>query len=332
MDQQWLQQCPKIELHVHLESSMHIDCLFALHQQAVEDPLNNAQALADALRYQGVHDFLEKWTWKSSFIQTYEDYEHLAASAAQAQADDGIIYCEFFFSPFAAKANGLAIPQVVDAILQGLRSEARLQSKLIADLTRDYGERECLWMLEELMRISDSDLVGIGLGGSEHQFPAKLFKRLFEEARHARFHCNVHAGEMSGSQSIYDAVKLLQAERIGHATHCEYDSFLIEYMLEHHVCIEACPWSNICSKVVKTLEEHSFRMFKEAGVPVCINTDNPLLTGHRLSDELWMLSQTFGYNEADICAFQRDALGAAWLDHDQRAGIQAQLDSFQEVS
>ena len=75
------------------------------------------------------------------------------------------------------------MPEVVAAILNGFRREPRIRIKLIADITRDFGEYAAIQLLDSLNQVDDVDVVGVGLGGSEHQFPAKIFKRVFLHAR-----------------------------------------------------------------------------------------------------------------------------------------------------
>lgn len=327
MDLQRCRRLPKIELHVHIESALSSDCLLQLHNAAAAEQLDSA-GLQERLRCDSLHTFQTVWLWKQRQLRSAADYEMAAASAARSQADDGIIYCEMFFSPFAVRQKKLDLIEVVHAILCGLRSEPRLQAKLIADFTRDAGSRRATWQLSLLERIDDPLLVGVGLGGSEHQFPARAFKRVFERARKHGFHCCAHAGEMAGADSVRSAVTDLQSERIGHATRAVEDATLLTELAERGVVIDACPSSNLQTGVIKALGDFPLLRYREAGIPVTISTDNPIIVGHRLSNELAACATAFDLNEQDLIALQQNAINAAWITHDERTALQQRLDAF----
>ena len=183
MDVVALRELPKIELHVHLEAAMSLDCLIELYQRYEPEVSISKEVLATQLSCHSLQSFLKHWRWVQYWIRSVEDYEAIAYSAAQAQADDGIVYCEMFFSASAVMQKGLPMPEVVAAILNGFRREPRIRIKLIADITRDFGEYAAIQLLDSLNQVDDVDVVGVGLGGSEHQFPAKIFKRVFLHAR-----------------------------------------------------------------------------------------------------------------------------------------------------
>ena len=64
--------------------------------------------------------------------------------------------------------------------------------------------------LERLNEVKTEGVIGIGIGGSEHEYPPKPFKSLFEKARRMGFHVNAHAGEAAGPKSIWDTMRTSQ--------------------------------------------------------------------------------------------------------------------------
>jgi hypothetical protein len=71
-------------------------------------------------------------------------------------------------------------------------------------------------LLESVKPFIGKEVVGIGLGGREYTYKAREFVDIYNKAREYGAHLTVHAGETSGSQSIWDALEQLHAERIGH--------------------------------------------------------------------------------------------------------------------
>ena len=48
-----------------------------------------------------------------------------------------------------------------------------------------------------------------------------------------------------------------------------------EYLRDHSICLEMCPTSNWITRSVASLESHPLPLVLRAGIPVCINTDDP---------------------------------------------------------
>ena len=98
--------------------------------------------------------------------------------------------------------------------------------------------------------------IGIGLGGAEQKGPCKDFGPVFEKALADKFHAVAHAGEDVGPESIWDALQICHAERIGHGITSVQDSKLVEYLAEKKIPVEVAPTSNVFTKkYVKTMEE-----------------------------------------------------------------------------
>jgi adenosine deaminase len=62
-------------------------------------------------------------------------------------------------------------------------------------------------------------VVAIDIAGAERDYQATEHKEAFELAHHHSFGKTVHAGEGFGPESIWQAVRDLHAERIGHGFH-----------------------------------------------------------------------------------------------------------------
>ena len=71
-----------------------------------------------------------------------------------------------------------------------------------------------------------------------------------------------HAGETTGPETVWDALRLLGAERIGHGTSAAQDPALLAHLAETGIPLEVCPSSNVATRAVASLDEHPIR-----GVP-----------------------------------------------------------------
>ena len=320
----WYEKVPKVELHVHLEGAIPHEALFALiRKYGGDSSIPDIAALARRFEYKGFPQFIEAWSWKNQFLREYEDFTYIAELTARDMAAQGIRYAEVFFSPSLFVRHGLAVQEVARAVRVGLLRVPEIEIALIADLVRDYGAGSEMVTLEQLKEVKGEGIVGIGIGGSEHEYPPAAFKKLFAKARAAGFHVNAHAGEAAGAQSIWDAVRELGVERIGHGTRAWEDPRLVEYLIAHRIPVEMCPISNVRTGVVPCLREHPIRRYFSAGMVVSVNTDDPKMFQTCLADEYRLLERECGFSRSDIRALILSAIRSAWLPEDRKASLVA---------
>ena len=93
-------------------------------------------------------------------------------------------------------------------------------------------------------------LVGFGLGGPEVGVPRPQFRPHFDAARAAGLRSVPHAGETTGPQTVWDALQLLGAERIGHGTSAAQDPALLDHLAATGIPLEVCPSSNVATRAV----------------------------------------------------------------------------------
>ncbi len=320
----WHDSVPKVELHIHLEGAIPHEALFSLIQKYGGDPtVPDVSALVTRFEYRDFPQFIAAWSWKNQFLREYEDFAHIAELTARDMAGQGICYAEMFFSPSLFARRGLLVQELTRAVRAGLSRVPAIEIALIADLVRDYGPESEMGVLEQLGEVKDLGVVGIGIGGSEHEFPPAPFKQLYERARSLGFRTTAHAGEALGAQSIWDAVRELGAERIGHGTRAWEDPALVKYLVERQVPLEMCPVLNVRTRVVPSLSEHPIRRYYEAGMMVTVNTDDPRMLQTRLADEYRLLEEGCGFSRSDIRAVILSAIRASWLPEDRKAAMES---------
>lgn len=320
----WYSQLPKVELHVHLEGAIPHGALFALIQKYGGDPsIPDVIALARRFAYRDFAQFIETWTWKDRFLREYEDFTYIAELAAKDMAKQNIRYAEMFFSPSPFVRQGLEVQELTHAVRIGLSKVSKIRVSLIADLVRDYGPESEMKVLKRLEEVKGEGVIGIGIGGSEHEFPLEPFASLFEEARQMGFRVTAHAGEAEGPESVWAAIKHLQAERIGHATRAREDPRLLDYLQEERIPLELCPGSNVRTGVVRSLKEHPVRDYFERGLLISVNTDDPTMFGTSLDKEYGSLVEECGFTKKEICALILLAVEASWLPEDRKKRLAA---------
>ncbi len=322
----WHQEIPKVELHVHLEGAIPHAALFELIQKYGGDPsVPDVAALTERFEYRDFPQFVEAWSWKNGFLQEYEDFSYVAEMAARDMAKQNILYAEMFFSPSLFTRRDLVVQHLTQAVRSGLSRVPQVEIALIADLVRDHGPEAEMTTLERLGEVRNLGVIGIGIGGSEHEFPPGPFKPLYEKARKIGFHTNAHAGEAAGARSIWEAIRYLGVERIGHGTRAQEDADLVGYLAEHRMPLEMCPGSNVRTGVVGDLSEHPIRDYLEKGLVVTVNTDDPKMFQTSLAEEYRQLEQVCGFTKPEICKLILTAIRSSWLPDERKAVLAAEF-------
>jgi len=318
----WYSNLPKVELHVHLEGAIPHDALFDLIQKYGGDPsVPDVSALSRRFEYKDFAHFIETWIWKNQFLREYEDFTHIAELTAQDMANQNIRYAEMFFSPSIFTRKGLEVQELTHAVRLGLNRVPDIEISLIADLVRDYGPEYESTTLKKLNEVKSEGVIGIGIGGSEQKFPPEPFKALYAKARRMGFHLNAHAGEAAGPESIWQALKHLKVERIGHGTSAIEDPELLNYLQEYKIPLDLCPMSNVRTGVVSSLAEHPIREYYERGILLSVNTDDPKMFGTSLNREYELLEQECGFAKKEIYSLILLGIESSWLPAERKLSL-----------
>ncbi len=327
----WYEDIPRIELHVHLEGAIPHEALFNLIQKYGGDPsVPNMAALAKRFEYKDFAQFITAWSWKNQFLREYEDFTYIAELTARDMAGQNICYAEIFFSPSLFIPHGLNVQEITHAVRNGLSKVPEIEILLIADLVRDYGPESEMATLNALNEVKEFGVVGIGIGGSEHEYPPEPFESLYHEARKMGFRTNAHAGEASGPQSVWGAIHHLHVDRIGHGTRIDEDPELMDYITEKGIPLELCPVSNVRTGAVNHITEHPIRKYFDKGLLISVNTDDPKMFNTSLADEYRLLVEECGFSKKEICEIILRGIKSSWLSEEKKNALVQQF--MQEAS
>jgi adenosine deaminase len=321
----WHSPYPKVELHVHLEGSADAETLVALAKAGRTPhalPTLDPHALREQLVCNSFQAFLDVWDWLRDLWLDPENLGILALSYLERAAAQNVHYVEFRFNAAGPARRGLALWEGLEAIAVA-RDEAferwGIRSGMLISHSRHRPE-ESLSTAKIAVRAAEKGLAnGIDLSGDESKYPVFLFRAAFDVARQAGLRISVHAGEWAGPESVWDAVRLLHAERIGHGVRSYEDSELVEYLHHEGTTLEVCPTSNVCTEIYPSLNEHPVRHLYEAGLKVTISSDDPPLFGTDIDHEYTLLETVFEFTPEEIADVTLNAVEAAFLPDDEKA-------------
>ena len=191
-------------------------------------------------------------------------------------------------------------------------------------MSRTFGVDACQNELDALLAHRDN-ITALDLAGDELGFPGTLFREHFHQARDAGWHITVHAGEAAGPESIWQAIRELGAERIGHGVKAVEDPALMDYLAEHRIGIESCLTSNVQTSTVPSLAQHPLKQFLEHGVLASLNTDDPAVQGIDIQHEYHVAAPAAGLTPQLIRQAQINGLEMAFLSDAEKQALKARV-------
>jgi adenosine deaminase len=317
---------PFIDLHRHLDGSVRLETIIDLaRQNNIELPGTTVEEIRPHVQVMepqpGLMAFIAKMLWMTRVMVNGEACRRIARENVEDAKREGIDYLELRFSPyFMAEPNQLDMAEVIEGTVAGIKEgvdSTGVRLKLIGILSRTYGAEVCMKELEALLAQREH-FVALDLAGDEANFPAPLFVDHFKKGRDAGWRITVHAGEAGGAQSVWDAIQLLGAERIGHGVRALEDPKLADYLAEHRVPIEANLTSNVHTSTVADLNSHPLRDMLARGLVCSINTDDPGVSGIDLHHEFEVAAPAAGLTREQIHQAQLNALETAFLSEREK--------------
>ncbi|UCE05719.1 MAG: adenosine deaminase [bacterium] len=323
---------PKIELHLHLEGAFTFEFLFELIQKYGGDPsVKTIYDLEKKFIFKDFPHFIETWFWKNQFFKSPDDFEQSTYFTLKNLHKQNVIYAEVFFSPWDFVQFGLQVEAITEATLCGIqraKNDFGIRCQLIADLCRDYGAEKAIDRFSQIIPYRDKGLIGIGLGGSEHDFPPDPFEKVYKFAKEKGFHRVAHAGEAAGAESVWGAIQQLNVERIGHGVRAIEDPTLIEYLKEKQIPLEICVTSNLKTAIFPSPETHPIKQFFDNGLLVTVNSDDPTMFGATITDEYVLLYKTLDFTTESLKKLTINAVKASFLSDSEKQIITNRTDEF----
>lgn len=323
---------PKAELHVHHVGSASpriVAELAARHPDSAvpRDP----EALAAYFTFRDFAHFIQVYLSVVDLVRDAEDVRLLTFEVARDMARQNVRYAELTVTPYSSTSRGIPDREFMAAI-EDARKAAEAELGVVLRWCFDIPGEAGLPSAEETARMAldlrPEGLVSFGLGGPEIGVPRPQFKPYFDRARAAGLHSVPHAGETTGPETVWDALRELGAERIGHGTSAARDPRLLAHLAEQRIPLEVCPTSNIATRAVGALDEHPIRQMVEAGVLVTVNSDDPPMFGTDLNTEYTVAARLLELDHHGVAALAKNAVEASFLDAPGKARLAAEIDGY----
>ncbi|GAA2366208.1 adenosine deaminase [Nonomuraea africana] len=310
-----LAELPKAHLHLHFTGSMRHSTLIEL---AREQGLHLPDALEEdwppqlhATDERGWFRFQRLYDIARSVLRREEDIYRLVREAAEDEAAEGSGWLEIQVDPsgFASRFGGLTttLELMLDAVDRAAKAAGiGIATVVAANRTRHPLDARTLARLAT--QYAGRGVVGFGLSNDERRGRAREFEHAFRIARRAGLLAVPHGGELLGPESVAECVDDLDADRVGHGVRAAESARLMERLADRQICCEVCPTSNVGLGVVPGAEDVPLRRLFDAGVPIALGADDPLLFGARLLPQYELARHVYGFSDQELAELARQSI------------------------
>ncbi len=322
---------PKAEIHVHHVGSASPRIVAELAARHPGTVPSDPEELREFYKFRDFAHFIEVYLAVVDLVRDPEDVRLLTYEVARDMAAQNIRYAELTLTPYTSVLAGVPIDAYVEAVEDArVAAERDLNVKLrwVFDIPGEFGLPAAEETVTYALENAPQALIGFGLGGPEIGVDRPQFKPVFDRARAAGLHSVPHAGETTGPQTVWDALRDLGAERIGHGTSSVQDESLVAHLVEHQIPLEVCPTSNIATRAVEALDEHPIKQMYDAGVLVTVNSDDPPMFNTTLNHEYEIAADLLGLDEPGVTALAKNAVRASFLPESDKAALEAEMDDY----
>jgi adenosine deaminase len=322
-----LRRLPKIELHLHLDCSLSYQAVSALAPSVTREEYQH-DYIAPA-RCANLADFLSRAPKGFQLMQTEDSLRLVTEDVFRQLIDDGVIYAEIRFAPLSHTERGLSperVVAVVERSVDHLIQETGMQASLILCTLRHFKEAQSLLTAELVEKFRGTRVVALDLAGDEAGFPLDAHVSAYRYGRDHGLFRTAHAGEALGPESVWETLRLLDPQRIGHGTRSIEDPKLVEHLRRKRIHLELCPSANVqIIPSIRSIEEHPIERLYRAGISLNVNSDSRMLTPTTLTREYETLQRVFNWNEQDLLSANLMGLDAAFVDDRLRQCLRKRL-------
>jgi adenine deaminase len=326
---QLVQRMPKAELHLHIEGSLEPEMAFRLAERnKVRLPYPSVEALRAAYAFNSLQEFLNVYYSGMSVLRTEEDFYDLTWAYLKRAHLDNVVHAEIFFDPQAHLERGIPLDIQISGIRRALEQGQRqlgITFKLILSFLRHLSEESAFKTLE-LATPYLNHIDGFGLDSSEVGNPPEKFARVFAQCRRRGFYITVHAGEEGPPDYVYQALDVLNVDRIDHGNQSLEDSALVQRLAKEGKTLTVCPLSNLKLRVVKGMDQHPILTMLHQRLKATINSDDPAYFGGYLNDNYRALIEYLPMTRTYLYQLARNAFEGAWISEAHKAAHIRTLD------
>jgi len=329
----FIKNLPKAELHLHIEGTLEPELMFELAKRnQIKLPYTTVEEIKKAYQFTCLQDFLDIYYQGAQVLIREQDFYDLTYQYFKKCLEQNIRHTEVMFDPQTHTHRGIPFETVINGISKACADAKKnfgISSLLIMSFLRHLSEKEAFLTLEQARPFRDK-ITAIGLDSSEKGNPPSKFVRVFEAAVEEGYIPLAHAGEEGDAEYIWEALDLLQIERIDHGNNCLQDPNLVEEIIERDIALTVCPLSNLALKVVTDIKEHPIKKMMQLGLSVTVNSDDPSYFGGYLNKNFEELQKALDLSRWNIYNLAKNSFKYSLLEEEDKNTLIEELNHYYE--
>lgn len=317
-----------IDLHLHLDGSISIKTarklagMQSIYLPESSDALKRRMSVMDGCR--DLNDYLNRFQLPISLLHIREALYLCTYELLDELYEQGLKYAEIRFAPQLTYATELTQYDAVKIVLRAIE-DAPIPCGLILSMMRGEDNHPYnLITVDVAKKFRDQGVVAVDLAGAEALYPTHTFAEEFAAVHAAGVPLIIHAGEAAGAQSVREAIEA-GAVRIGHGVRSLEDPEVIRQLVDKRITLELCPTSNLNTGIFPSYEAYPLRRLMEAGVRVCINTDNMTVSNTTLRQEWQHMIDAFQLTPEEIRQIVNDTIDASFASEEVKQSIRKDI-------
>lgn len=316
-----IQGIPKAELHLHIEGSFEPELMFEIAKRNnITLAYDSVESLKKAYKFNNLQEFLDIYYIGAQVLIHEQDFYDLTWAYLTKVNSENVVHVEVFFDPQTHTDRGVPFDIVIKGIYRALekaKAEFNMSYKLIMSYLRHLSEEEAFKTLESSIPYKDW-IDGVGLDSSELGNPPSKFINVFKASAEQGYKLAAHAGEEGPVEYIWEAINLLNVDRIDHGNRCLDDEKLVQVLIEKNMGLTLCPLSNVELKVIQKMEEHPVLKMLEKGLLATIHSDDPAYFGGYMNENYLETAKALGLNKVHLMQLAINAFEASWLSTEDK--------------
>ena len=326
-----IKKLPKAELHLHIEGTLEPELMFKLaHKNNIDIPYKNIEDVRKAYAFTNLQSFLDIYYAGANVLITKQDFYDLTYAYILKCVENNIIHTEIFFDPQTHTQRGISFETVISGIKEALidaKEKYGITSHIIMCFLRHLSQEEAFETLNQALVFKD-DIIGVGLDSSELGNPPSKFEEVFKKAKAEGFKLVAHAGEEADVSYIYEALDLLEIDRIDHGVQSIKSKELMLRLKEEQIPLTVCPNSNIELKVFENYKKHNIKELMNFGLNITVNSDDPAYFKGYLNQNFINLYKNIDLSKEDIIKLIKNSFISSFISEELRVKYLKKVDEL----
>lgn len=312
---------PKAELHLHIEGTLEPQLMWDLAQKHnIALPFSSVDAIQAAYQFNNLQSFLDLYYQGANVLRDENDFFELMWAYLCKCHEQNVVHTEIMFDPQTHTERGIEYAVFMTGFARAIEKakvEFGISAYLILSFLRHLSEQSAIETLQQATPYY-SMLTAVGLDSSELGNPPSKFQQVFAQAKRLGFKLVAHAGEEGPADYVWEAIKLLDVDRIDHGVRSSEDPTLMAYLKEHQIPLTVCPLSNLKLRVVDDLAQHNILKLLNDGLQVTVNSDDPSYFGGYLQENFEAISNKLPVSKEAIVQLICNSFSASFLPDNKK--------------